>query len=432
MSKFLRILIFLFSLNIYCLPSFAQVNVEAGKIPIYGGEGSFSVLYENKIFIFGGYNIYLTDDIVLFDPVTAQSEIVGNLPHKMGFASAAVLDNKIYIFGGLSKNIGKDEIFDDILCYDPKNSSITIVGHLPTPMSYTSATELNGKLYVTGGDKIICFDPKTGNSTVVSYLPSTRDFASSVSLDGKLYIIGGRDFSGYYTQVLCYNPPDNKTTISKSLPSGNKYFTSFTGNNSIYIVGEHIQHFDDEILFTIKLFKYNLSNNELIDLTSEIGHQEPYYIGIGGGGEYDNLAINDRVYYLNGRNTVLFLNLPPKESVRKIDIYINGTKIKFDSLPYLKDGRTMVPFRPIAEALGCTVNWDPIEKEIITEMNGSVIKFFTEKKTAYINQKSMELDVPPEVIDGRTYVPLRFLSETFGYKVYWDDSNNKVTIDTKN
>jgi hypothetical protein len=49
---------------------------------------------------------------------------------------------------------------------------------------------------------------------------------------------------------------------------------------------------------------------------------------------------------------------------------------------------------------------------------------------AYINGSAFSLDVPPEIIDGRTLVPLRFISETFGCNVNWDGNTQTVSIST--
>lgn len=96
-----------------------------------------------------------------------------------------------------------------------------------------------------------------------------------------------------------------------------------------------------------------------------------------------------------------------------------------------KSNRTIVPLRYISETLGAEVKWDP--KTSIIEINKDTTKVILKigAKTATIHSKTIQLDTPPVTIDGRTYVPLRFISEAFGADVKWDSTNWQVIISDK-
>ena len=101
-----------------------------------------------------------------------------------------------------------------------------------------------------------------------------------------------------------------------------------------------------------------------------------------------------------------------------IAVQLNGEVVDFgDVQPVIVDNRTLVPFRALLEQMGAEVNWDANTKEVkaVSENNEIILKIGS--KEASVNGKKVMLDVPAQIKDGRTLVPLRFISENFGYKV---------------
>lgn len=96
--------------------------------------------------------------------------------------------------------------------------------------------------------------------------------------------------------------------------------------------------------------------------------------------------------------------------------------------PYMKDGRTMVPLRVVAENLNASVDWIESESRIDLTCKTDRIQLWIGKTEARKNKDTMKLDVAPEVIDGRTFVPLRFVAEAFGAKVTWDDATQTAKV----
>ena len=111
-----------------------------------------------------------------------------------------------------------------------------------------------------------------------------------------------------------------------------------------------------------------------------------------------------------------------------IRITLNGRTLTTDVAPVLRDGRTLVPFRTIFEALGATVEWDSTTNAVRGFNGPSFVLLQPDSKIAYNSGKAVSLDVPATIISGRTMVPLRFVSESMGAQVEWVQSTATVAI----
>jgi len=113
------------------------------------------------------------------------------------------------------------------------------------------------------------------------------------------------------------------------------------------------------------------------------------------------------------------------------EITINGISKKIDaqgSKPIIKNGRTLLPIRTLIESLGGQVLWDAKEQKVTITLNGHSIILWIGKTTALVDGSKTTLDVAPIIINGRTYLPLRFISENLGASVNWDDKTQTITI----
>ncbi|KNY26541.1 stalk domain-containing protein [Pseudobacteroides cellulosolvens] len=113
---------------------------------------------------------------------------------------------------------------------------------------------------------------------------------------------------------------------------------------------------------------------------------------------------------------------------KSISVYLNDTKLQFDVEPYIKNGRTMVPFRKIFESLGVSMSWNAANKTISANASSTNIFIQISNKQAVVNGLKTELDVAAEIKTGRTFVPLRFVSENTGAEVKWDGKAKTVHI----
>ncbi len=112
----------------------------------------------------------------------------------------------------------------------------------------------------------------------------------------------------------------------------------------------------------------------------------------------------------------------------EIKVYLEGSKISFDVQPQIINGRTMVPIRAIFETMGATVTWDDATKTAISTKDGTTVKMTLNSTTEYINNTALEMDVTPVIIDGRTLAPARYVAEAFGYYAGWDAPTKSVLI----
>jgi len=116
-------------------------------------------------------------------------------------------------------------------------------------------------------------------------------------------------------------------------------------------------------------------------------------------------------------------------------VVLNNIEIQFpDAKPYInEDSRTMVPLRFVSEALGCELEWIESSETVVIKKSGSVISLrIGENYSSVIDKDNntvrKELDTKAELKNERTMVPLRFISETLGAKIGWDEAKNTVII----
>ncbi len=90
------------------------------------------------------------------------------------------------------------------------------------------------------------------------------------------------------------------------------------------------------------------------------------------------------------------------------------------------DNRTMVPIRFIAEALHSEVSWDEASKKVTVKRDGNIVNIWLDKYTYTVNNVSHKMDTKPTLIDppGRTFIPLRFAAEALGANVEWITQGN--------
>lgn len=112
-------------------------------------------------------------------------------------------------------------------------------------------------------------------------------------------------------------------------------------------------------------------------------------------------------------------------------VFYNGEKIKFDQIPVIENGRTLVPLRAIFEKIGATVEWDGNTQTVTASKGDTKISLTIDNPAASKNNETITLDVPAKIINGRTLVPVRFIADCFGVDVGWDGVMQKVTLETK-
>ena len=122
-------------------------------------------------------------------------------------------------------------------------------------------------------------------------------------------------------------------------------------------------------------------------------------------------------------------------SLTKVAVYLNNVKQSYTPSAYMKNGTTLVPMKPIFEALGATVSYDSATKKVTATKDSKKIVIGVGNKTAYVDANgttsTINLSHPAEVYQGTTMVPLRFVSQALGAEVTFDEAKLTVYITTK-
>lgn len=108
--------------------------------------------------------------------------------------------------------------------------------------------------------------------------------------------------------------------------------------------------------------------------------------------------------------------------------WVGGHGVVMPAPAVIVDGRTLVPLRFIGEAFGCDVQWNDAARTAVVRMASHIIEVPTDKSSAIINGFEAPVQVPARIIDGRTYVPLRFVGESLGAGVDFDSATYKITV----
>ncbi|MEW6274437.1 MAG: stalk domain-containing protein [Bacillota bacterium] len=128
-----------------------------------------------------------------------------------------------------------------------------------------------------------------------------------------------------------------------------------------------------------------------------------------------------------------------QETVKKVIVLtlgrreaaVDGSPYTLDAVPFVdtKANRTLVPIRFVSEALGAKVDWDAATRRVTIKDGGREIVLTLGSRDALVDGQTTALDCAPAVLPpGRTFVPLRFVSETLGAAVDYDPVNKRITI----
>ncbi len=117
-----------------------------------------------------------------------------------------------------------------------------------------------------------------------------------------------------------------------------------------------------------------------------------------------------------------------KNSDNTANVVIDGQNLVTDQPATIVNGRTLVPLRAIFEVFGFDVQWIGETQTVIAKKDGITITLSIDNTTAYVNDEEKVLDVPATIINGRTFVPVRFISESVGAIVNWVAESRLVQI----
>lgn len=116
---------------------------------------------------------------------------------------------------------------------------------------------------------------------------------------------------------------------------------------------------------------------------------------------------------------------------------VDGQKMAIDPsskvAPIIQNGRTLLPIRALIEALGGTAGWDAASRKATITLKSTVLQLWIGKSTATVRGHSIPIDakdkkVVPVIVQGRTFLPLRFIAENLGLNLVWDGTARTITL----
>jgi len=107
---------------------------------------------------------------------------------------------------------------------------------------------------------------------------------------------------------------------------------------------------------------------------------------------------------------------------------IDGEVVNTDAAPFIENGRTYVPVRYLGDALGASVEWKGETRTVVLTKSSVEVRLVIGSDTITVAGEGRVMDVAPFIRDGRTFLPARYVAEAFGYQVSWDAQEQMVAL----
>ncbi len=351
---------------------------------------------DNKIFMatIGDYNT-LTGSLSWYDFDTKkittkrliENQSTTNVEYKDGIIYAATSIHgghsatptetaaKIYMY-----DVAKDKL---LKAFTPKLPGFT---EIPTINGMTF--DKNGKLWCVTAQTLFSINPETEEITDILDLGKIHNSTTGTQTmtfddDGYLYLnLGG------ITVV------DLETLDYYKLPGANYPSTTqmFGGDGNLYVVP-----YPDGEYYVIPVVDFEANSDSL---------------------EETKAVFNDKIGLLIGN---------PLSYANGVADYIDSDN--HNVVPFVEEGRTLVPVRYIAEALDAKVEWDKETQTVTLSKRKFNVKITINESKITVNEEEKEIDCPAKIENNRTFLPLRAISEAFEKKVFWDESGLIVISD---
>ncbi|MEK5406693.1 copper amine oxidase N-terminal domain-containing protein [Paenibacillus sp. FSL W8-0439] len=108
--------------------------------------------------------------------------------------------------------------------------------------------------------------------------------------------------------------------------------------------------------------------------------------------------------------------------------YVGDSAYRISAAPFIQTGRTYVPIRFISEKLGATVNWNQSTKEVTIQKDGKTIRWAVGNRQVKVNQQTVMQDAPLLLKNGSAFVPVRFVAEQLNTSVEYMGSKHMIVI----
>lgn len=222
--------------------------VQRAEIPGSGRSAVAAAVLDDKVYVMGGLDGEL--EVLEYDPATDTWAEKASMLKGMVFASASVVDGKIYFMGGAPSMADSSHAL--VQEYNPAADTWTEKASLPTPREGLSSAAVDGRIYAIGGTQwdvttsgglvvssVEMYDPATDTWAPKAPLPRPRTYAGAAILDGKIYVLGGatRVGEGVSSSMLMYDPGTDTWTEKSPMPGQRALSAAAVHDGRIYVFG---------------------------------------------------------------------------------------------------------------------------------------------------------------------------------------------------
>lgn len=127
-----------------------------------------------------------------------------------------------------------------------------------------------------------------------------------------------------------------------------------------------------------------------------------------------------------------FIISPNAYADNEVSVYLDGKAVAFDAKPCIVNDRTLVPIRGVLEAAGASVSWDNIQRMTVAQRGDVIIKVGVDNPAMTVQKNGITymvgFDVPPCIINDRTFVAIKPIAEVFDISVAWDSASRSVQL----
>jgi len=243
-----------------------------------------------------------------------------------------------------------------------------------------------------------------------------------------------------------------KGDLTITLPKGIKFASTpeaeVDDEGNLEIKKAKLSTDDEKLIIEVKSTSTKPSTIKISDIKLTLDRTVPegeFKAAIGGNAVVKNEGDKDPKFKTDYVVKFVFANVitPAPGETRATSIFtIGGTTYTvmeqnttvektMDVAPYIKDGRTFLPLRYVANALGVNddnIIWDPVTKAVTIFKGDRIAQVTIGSKTMLVNGVTVNMDVAPEITDERTMLPIRWMGQALGATIDWDAEARSVTV----
>ena len=431
-----------------------------------GGRNQTATLLPNgKVLVVGGH--YLNENGIdntltspeIYDPVNNTWTSAPNMLTDMAVNTATLLQNgKVLVVGSFTDY--KTSTLTLAELYDPTNNIWSSAGNvLNFKISCNTATLLsNGKVLIAGGfigesdnttASVEIYDPTSNTWSAAASMSTERaDHTETLLPNGEVLVVGGNGKSACLSSAEIYDPANNTWTSAGNSSMARVYHTAtLLPNGKVLIAGGGYS--EGNLIASSEIYDpinntWTTAANMITDRCSHAATLLPNgkVLVVGGNGACLSSAEIYSPAIDNTSTTSPFSAQLQKKLQSAIVLYIgqskafvNNNQTDVDSTntcvyPFIQDGSTLIPVRFVSESLGAKVDWDGDTSTVTISLGGKTVSMKINSNKISVDGVESDLEVSAQIINDRTFIPLRALVEALGKQVFWDDRGLIVICDS--